>query len=368
MKITSSSDLRFACLGALIVGAWAAVNPFVPRPFPADAAKSAGRPAPADSRSYTLLFAGDVMLSRTVGARMAAQHDWTLPFQLIRDTLRQADLRYCNLECPVSDRGRNLHHIYSFRADPRVLAGLKFADFNVVSLANNHAYDWGPESLLDSLARLCNAGIRSVGAGPTALAAHHPVVVDLHGLRLAFLAYVNIDPREATAGANRPGVAWLDLPQVLEDIRLARPLADLVIVCPHWGVEYALEPAPEQVEMAHRIIDAGADMIVGSHPHVVQPVEIYRGHWIAYSLGNFIFDQHDRPTHRGLLLKATVRGKTIADVAAIPIDINPRYQASLAPPPPAACTLVSGLNSKTAPTTKYVDTLRNTGGDSVPAR
>jgi poly-gamma-glutamate synthesis protein (capsule biosynthesis protein) len=126
-------------------------------------------------------------------------------------------------------------------------------------------------------------------------------------------------------------VAWLDPPQVLADIRFARPLADLIIVCPHWGVEYALKPTPDQVELAHQMIDAGADLVVGSHPHVVQPLETYHDRWIAYSLGNFVFDQKDPATHCGLMLKVTVRDKQIADVNPIPININSRFQAVAGP-------------------------------------
>jgi poly-gamma-glutamate synthesis protein (capsule biosynthesis protein) len=110
-------------------------------------------------------------------------------------------------------------------------------------------------------------------------------------------------------------------------------MADVVIVCPHWGVEYALQPSREQVELAHQMIDAGADLIVGSHPHVVQPLEKYHDRWIAYSLGNFVFDQRDRATHRGLMIEATVRAKRIIDITPIPIEINSQFQAKLAPKP-----------------------------------
>ena len=328
--------LRIAIFAFMTVGGWCFLSPltspqdFSPRQaIPSEPASPP--PGAPEKREHTLLFAGDVMLSRGVGARMESQDDWTLPFEEIAETLRSADLRFCNLECPISDQGRNLHHLYSFRADPRALEGLKAAGFDIVSLANNHAYDWGPAALLDSLERLRAAGIRAVGAGENILAAHYPVLINAGGLRLAFLGYVEIDPKEATAGVDRPGVAWLDPAQVLADIRFARPLADLVIVCPHWGVEYAVKPARDQVEFAHRMIDAGADLIVGSHPHVVQPLEAYHDRWIAYSLGNFVFDQKNTATHRGLMLKVTVRDKRIADATPVPIDINSRFQAVLAP-------------------------------------
>jgi poly-gamma-glutamate synthesis protein (capsule biosynthesis protein) len=326
--------LRMGCLAAMAVGGWCVLNPLTPphhaAPLPTSSAGPAA-PAEAEKRAYTLLFAGDVMLSRTVGARMEAENDWSLPFRLIQDMLRKADLRYCNLECPVSDRGGNLHHLYSFRADPRAIEGLKATGFDVVSQANNHAYDWGPEALLDSLERLRAAGIHPVGAGQNILAAHYPLLVNVGSLRIAFFAYVDIDPKGAAAGVDRPGVAWLDPGQALADIRFARPLADLVVVCPHWGVEYASKPTREQVEIAHRMIDAGADLVVGSHPHVVQPLETYHDRWIAYSLGNFIFDQQNPATHRGMLLQATVLDKHIIDVTPLRIDINSRFQAALAP-------------------------------------
>jgi poly-gamma-glutamate synthesis protein (capsule biosynthesis protein) len=327
--------LRMGFLAAMAVGGWCVLSPLTPpqvaAPAQTSSAKTPVQPKAPARREYTLLFTGDVMLSRAVGSRMAAQKDWSLPFHLIADTLRSADLRYCNLECPVSDRGRNLHHLYSFRADPRVIEGLKAAGFNVVSQANNHTYDWGREALLDTLERLRAAGIQSVGAGQNILAAHYPLLVNVGGLRIAFLAYVDVDPKEAAAGVDRPGVAWLDPAQALADIRFARPLADLVIVCPHWGVEYALKPTRDQVQLAHQMIEAGADIIVGSHPHVVQPLEKYHDHWIAYSLGNFIFDQQSPNTHHGLLLKATVRDKHIIDVAPLPININSGFQTVLAP-------------------------------------
>ena len=304
--------------------------PFQTAASPQETAGAAGAPS-TEKSEYTLLFTGDIMLSRAVGRSMAAQNDWTFPFRLIEDTLEKADLRYCNLECPVSDRGHNLHHLYSFRADPRAIAGLKEAGFDVASQANNHTYDWGPDALLDTVERLRAAGIRPVGAGQNTLAAHYPLLVQVGNLRVAFLAYVNIDPVEATAGIDRPGVAWLDPVQAMADIRFSRPMVDLVIVCPHWGVEYATQPTREQVELAHHMIDAGADLIVGSHPHVVQPMEKYHDRWIAYSLGNFVFDQQGPGTHRGLMLQVRVRERKIAEVLPIAIKINSHFQPAVAP-------------------------------------
>jgi poly-gamma-glutamate synthesis protein (capsule biosynthesis protein) len=293
---------------------------------------AAAQDAPPASREYTLIFVGDIMLSRGVGRRMVAENDFTYPFQLIRDTLAAADLTFANLECPVSDVGKEKGHLYSFRADPRAIEGLLAAGIDVVSVANNHMYDWGPEALLDTVRRLREAGIRPVGAGVNDLEAHYPQLVQLGNLRLAFLTYVAIPPEYAAAAPGKPGVAWLEPERLLADIRFARPLADLVIVSPHWGVEYQPTPTSSQVELARRMIDAGADLIVGTHPHVIQPVEQYRGRWVAYSLGNFVFDQKAKGTNLGLMLKVRVAGTKIAAVEPLRIAIAADSRASLAPP------------------------------------
>lgn len=263
---------------------------------------------------------------------MKAEGDWTYPFQKIASTLAAADLIFGNLECPVSDLGRDLHHLYSFRADPKVLEGLKYAGFGVMSLANNHMFDWDRPALLDTLHRLRGAGILPVGAGQNDLEAHYPVLLDLKGTKLAFLAYVSVPPEEAVARPDQPGVAWLDPERALGDIRFARSLADLIVVCLHWGAEYSNRPQPEQVKLAHQMIAAGADFVVGGHPHVVQPVEQFHGRWIAYSLGNFIFDQKPGATRRGMMLKVALRGRQINEVIPIPIGIEPTFQAVITPP------------------------------------
>jgi len=320
-KLSNNQTMRvdFRTSRSVLIGLWLLAAP---------AYAQETQPPP---RERTLLFVGDVMLSRGVGERMRSEKDWTFPFQQIADTLAAADLTFGNLECPVSDKGRNQHHLYSFRADPRVIEGLNRAGFDVMSIANNHIYDWGTPALLDTQQRLRDAGILPVGAGANDLEAHYPVLLDCGGVKLAFLAYVNIAPKEATAAPGKPGVAWLDPDRVMADIRFARPLADLVIVALHWGVEYAVQPQREQVELARQMIDAGADLVVGGHPHVVQPLEQYNGRWIAYSLGNFVFDQKSPGTHRGLMLKVKITGKQISEVIPAPIDIDRSFQASLAP-------------------------------------
>ena len=320
--------LALGVVSTLLLGSQ---TPLSPTPAAQEVSQPLAGPAAPKADERTLLFVGDIMLSRGVGARMQAEKDWAYPFEKITNTLRAADLTIGNLECPVSDGGKNQHHLYSFRADPKTLAGLNDAGFGVVSLANNHMYDWGAPALLDTVRRVREAGVRTVGAGQNDLEAHYPLVVDLAGVRLAFLAYVDVEPKNAAAEPDRPGVAWLDAERVLADIRFARSLADVLVILPHWGLEYAKLPSPAQVELAHQMIDAGADLVIGSHPHVIQPVEPYHGRWIAYSLGNFVFDQKDSATHKGLMLKVTLRGKQVGDLTMIPITINQYFQAEITP-------------------------------------
>ncbi len=317
--------LRDGALAALCLLGLALVAPS--GPFSQDVA-----PATPGPGRHTLLFVGDVMLSRGVGRKIQEEGDWTFPFRKIADTLRSADLTFGNLECPVSDAGRDLHHKYSFRADPRVIEGLEWAGFRVMSVANNHIDDWDRPALLDTVRRLRSAGILPVGAGANDLEAHYPVVVDLKGVRVAFLAYVGIPPEEAEAGPDLAGVAWLDPERVLADIRFARPLADVVVVSLHWGVEYASRPERRQMQLAHQIIDAGADLVVGGHPHIIQRLEQYHDRWIVFSLGNFIFDQRAPGTRRGNMLKVTLTGKQISAVETIPITIDLSMQAALTSP------------------------------------
>lgn len=318
-----------ACIPIVVLAALGGrlLGPLKPSQDPAP------QPVPAPPSPHTLFFVGDVMLARNVETRMKAAGDWAYPFRQIARTLRTADMTFGNLECPVSDTGRNLHHLYSFRADPRAIEGLESAGFRVMSVANNHTDDWDRPALLDTLQRVRAAGILPVGAGADEDEAHRPALVDLGAVRIAFLAYVNIEPHDAVAAPGRPGVAWLEPDRALADIRKARCLADVVVVSLHWGVEYAPRPRPEQIELAHRMIEAGADLVVGSHPHVVQPVELYRSRWIAYSLGNFVFDQEGVAARHGLMLKVTLSRTGITEVTPVPITITPTFQATLVPVP-----------------------------------
>lgn len=265
----------------------------------------------------TMLFVGDVMLAEEPGQLIARGID---PFQHVQSIFRLADVRIGNLECAVSHKGRAEDKTYTFRAHPRVINTLK-KHFDAVSLANNHAGDFGSGAYLDMMNLLEKKQMSYFGGGRTTRAAHEPFLVTVKGKKIAVLGYDGFFPRSFEALEDRPGVAWLDEDFIVADIKRAREVhhADWVIVYPHWGWEYEKTASSQQQKLAHLMIDSGADAVVGGHPHVTQNVEIYKNKPILYSLGNFVFNGfQDAETRTGwiavltLAANSEVRWKTIA--------------------------------------------------------
>src|SRR3989338_1853110 len=235
----------------------------------------------------TLLFVGDIMLSRDVAKQMSKNNDFHFPFLKIADVVQGADVAFGNLEGPISMRGANQGSIYSFRADPRVIEGLTFAGFDVLSIANNHIWDWGSDALYDTLTLLKDAGIKPVGAGMSYSDANAPTVADVKGRRIAFFAYTNLYPDSLEASDISLGISDFDLPKVQEAIQQVRGVAEVM--------EYALENR--------------------------------RKAWVAYSLGNFVFDQNfSKETMEGLMLEVKVKNGKISEVRKILVKINDTFQ------------------------------------------
>ena len=280
----------------------------------------------------TLLFVGDIMLSRDVAKQISKNNDFHFPFLKIADVVQGADVAFGNLEGPISMRGANQGSIYSFRADPRVIEGLTFAGFDVLSIANNHIWDWGSDALYDTLTFLKDAGIKPVGAGVSYSDANAPTVADVKGRRVAFFAYTNLYPDSFEASDISLGISDFDLPKVQEAIQQIRGVADVIVVSIHWGEEYKTQSNVEQQAIARALMNAGADLVVGHHPHVVQEVREYalenrRKAWVAYSLGNFVFDQNfSKETMEGLMLEVKVKNGKISEVRKILVKINDTFQ------------------------------------------
>lgn len=286
--------------------------------------------ATLSAKPTTLLFVGDVMLSRYIGDTLVREKNWNYFTESIKDFLAGADLTFANLENPVSIRGAKVGSIYSFRADPRALEGLVTGGVDVVSLANNHMWDYGGVALTDTLTHLKEKGIGAVGAGKNFTEAHAPLVRNVGDTKVAFLAYTDLLPKATGAPTSAPAVSLYNHEQMKKDVAHARTLSDLVIVSFHWGDEYVTTHNAHQENLAREIIDAGADLIVGHHPHVPQDIGEYKGKYIIYSLGNFIFDQNfSKDTSHGLAVKAIIEDKKITRFEEYEIGFTKNYQPYL---------------------------------------
>lgn len=256
-----------------------------PVPQPPPPPKPAEPPPPPSVR---LTVVGDLMLARRPGEAVARGVD---PFAGFAGVLAEADIAVGNLECVIATVGQQVPKAYNFRCHPRNVP-LLARYFEAVSVANNHSGDYGKEAFAEQLDLLKRGGVAFFGGGRNLAEAHTPLILERSGLRIALLGYNEVELRSFEAGPERPGLAWSEDQQVKEGIRAAREThkADLVVIYPHWGVEYQSNPSERQRSLARLMIDSGADLVVGAHPHVTQTVEWYKGRLIVYSLGNFVFD------------------------------------------------------------------------------
>jgi len=331
--------------------------------WPLNATLDAGAGGFDPGQTWTIVAAGDVMLDRGVykavkldgkgvdfpfdggTARITGRYccstmGWTLPrvrrvdtSQAIRGLLAGADLALVNLEGPAPAKARYHTSGTVFSFNQGLLAGLDRAGIDWVSLGNNHIGDAGGAGVLQTIGALDRLGIEHGGAGATAAAARAPAFITVGGTKVALLAYDSIAPGYA-ARASRPGSARLSGENVRTDVRRARAAgADVVIVYPHWGVEYRTGPTAAQRRLAHGMIDAGADLVVGNHAHWAGAMEVYRGKPIWYSLGNFVFDQTwSEETEEGLVLELTFTGSTLAQAWLRPTLILDGAQPNLLDP------------------------------------
>jgi poly-gamma-glutamate capsule biosynthesis protein CapA/YwtB (metallophosphatase superfamily) len=316
------------------------------RPNTFDLSKKTTQPLP-EEKSTELIFVGDIMLDRGVELKIknASTSDFTFPFQKIAQELKPADIVFGNLESVISDKGEKVGSIYSFRADPKAIEGLTYAKFNILSVANNHALDYTRKALEDTFLRLKTAGIDYVGGGKNATEAGAPVIKEVNGTKFAFLAYTNLCPLSWKATAENAGINCLaddDLENYEKEITQAKKIADIVIVSLHAGNEYSQTLNNFQTDFVKGAIDAGADLVVGHHPHVVQKYEQYKDKWIFYSLGNFVFDQSfSKETMQGLMVKVTVKDKKIQEVVPIKTQLNNSFQVELASSTTADIPIIS---------------------------
>lgn len=226
------------------------------------------------------------------------------PFLALRDELTAADIAFGNLETPISTGTGRPHprKEYRFITRPANAEGLARAGFDILSVANNHTGDFGSPVFLDTLGHLQKWGIQPVGGGRNSAEARRPALFNVRERRIAFLAYSHTHPMEFHAGPKRPGTAFPTEEIVALDVGSAKKIADRVIVSFHWGKEYNPRPTPSQRSLAYAAVDAGADAVIGHHPHTYQGVEVRNGKPIVYSVGNFAFGTRNAKARHGLFV------------------------------------------------------------------
>lgn len=279
--------------------------------------------------TVTLRAVGDVLLGGPM-ARIMAVRGRGYPFQFLKPTLRAADIAFANLECSVSNRGRPIPKQYNFRADPARAMVLAEAGFKIVSVANNHAWDFGRDALEDTVQSVRRTGVRTVGAGANRAEAHALQIVTVHGLRVGFLAYLGLLPPLLPESAQEPSLSMASVPVIQREVRAARPRVDVLIVSLHDGKEGAPTPNAHQRMLAHTAIDAGAQIVLGHHPHVVEPMERYHRGVICYSLGNFVFSTAGRGS--GAMFEARLGHEGLRTARLVPLFLD-GPQPRLTPPP-----------------------------------
>jgi poly-gamma-glutamate capsule biosynthesis protein CapA/YwtB (metallophosphatase superfamily) len=323
-------------------------------------------------------------------------------FELVAPTFKQADIRYAQLECTISDKGtlrtdvRNPAH----RVPPRNIDALTSAGFDIISYAGNNQLDYGEEAFLDTMERLEGEGIKVVGAGRTLNEAQSPVIHCAKDTRIAFVNFCSILRDGFQATSNRSGISPLtvktfyepleniyeqpgtpartitipdhdELQVALESIKSAKQNADIVVASFHWGVHFTHDLAMYQPEVAYAAIDAGADLVLGTHPHCLQSIDVYKGKAIFYSLGNFAFEQpekiaqkgvgeylsfygiplekelpqHPHPSHcrKTMIVKCTIQDKQIVRISVLPVYFNDNAQPEILTPTSTMYEDVMGL-------------------------
>lgn len=308
-------------------------------------------PAPLIAGEEILIHAvGDIMLAGR-WAPTLRKLGYDHPFAAVRSELAWGDINLANLESPISTKGREFTtKKFRFRAEPAVAKAIKKAGFNLVTLGNNHSMDFGGAALLDTLTHLKQAEIGWVGAGSNLEQARQMSLQTIKEKKIAFLGYSLTQPLEFFATASRPGTAPGYEKLIVQDVAAARKQADYVIVSIHWGKEGSGQTQAYQRKTAHSAIDAGADAIIGHHPHVLQGVERYKSGIIFYSLGNFTFASKSKTAANSAIIRLWLGDKQ-KTAEVLPLDVlhsrvgfQPRILSGN-----RANALVDGLEKLSAP-------------------
>jgi poly-gamma-glutamate synthesis protein (capsule biosynthesis protein) len=278
----------------------------------------------AESDSLLIIhFAGDVVFANHFEYYVKNRFDY--PFKRFPEFGR-ADISMVNLENPLTTSRDASDKTFVFRARPDYVRVLQNGGVDLVTLANNHMYDYKEAGMLETIRHLDEAGILHVGAGKNEQAARSAVIIHKKKVRLGFLGYYGLRRHSGChpATADSAGTALRKLRLIRQDIRALRDSVDFIFVNFHWGLEKEHLPQDEQIWFAHKTIDYGADMIIGHHPHVLQGIEKYKGKYIVYSLGNFIFGGNSRKHESTAILRVTINTitRTLQPVSILPVQVD----------------------------------------------
>ncbi len=277
-------------------------------------------PSQAIAQQIVINAVGDIMLSGK-GTGTYSKMGYDYPFSSVVNELKTGDITIGNLEAPITRHGKEFTgKKFRFRVTPAAAKALNNSGFSVLTLANNHMMDYGPVGLDETLRNLDDANILHTGAGENLASARKPSIMLVGGKTVAFLAYSMTFPSEFYAGQHRPGTAPGFESLFSGDISGVKSRADYVVVSFHWGSEKASTPHQYQISAAHRAIDAGADVVIGHHPHVLQGIELYKKGVIFYSLGNFAFGSLSRSSDVGAIARVTLENG-IKEVEVIPLNV-----------------------------------------------
>lgn len=274
---------------------------------------------------------GDIMLGRGVGYRLEKSGGYEKAFENVSSVLKQGDIVFGNLETPItaSTHGLDSKRKIVLKAKPDSINALTSAGFNLISLSNNHMMDYYERGLFDTIYMLNQNNISCAGGGKNIDEARQPAIIEKNGLKIGLLAYTDMaelifagDPYLSFASTeNKSGLVPRKYETIREDISKLREEVDLIAVSLHWGIEDSFKITDDQIEFAHNLIDDGADIILGHHPHQFQGMEIYKGKPIMYSMGNFLFDQNDPENMESFIIDMEYKGTELSQLTAIPVRI-----------------------------------------------
>ena len=293
--------------------------------------------------NVTLLLTGDIMLGGEFLKYKNEQNvSYEYPFRNLKKVFEEADIVFGNLECPLSkdgviraDKGSILY------APPDSINALKYLDYDILSLGNNHINDYGEGGLIKTIEILKNEKIPFFGAGRNIKEANSEVIIERNGLKSCFLGYTTDETfvKSIIANTDTAGCVFYDFNKIKEDICRVKNDSDIICISLHWGFERYLYPSPEEVKLAHQIIDAGAHIVIGHHPHVIQGFERYKHGVIFYSLGNFFFPNFytksgalhkwQEESNKSVIVKCKVSRQGVEEIEILYSFMNTDYQVEL---------------------------------------